>query len=130
MNNQTFLYIAIILCIALLCIEYMHVNDTIPSPPLKISIREAKARRFGLILDVRTSEQRSRLGYYPNSIPIALETLSRDISFDMPNKKTWILVYSNGDEKARWAAEQLFEMGYYHVRYIDGTYLALMPGRE
>ena len=36
---------------------------------LRISVNEARSRRFGLIIDVRTPKERELLGYYPNSIP-------------------------------------------------------------
>jgi hypothetical protein len=47
----------------------------------------------------------------------------------MPNKNAWILVYSNGksDKKALIAAETLYRKGYKNVRYIDESYLSLMP---
>ena len=96
--------------------------------PLQIDVVEAKSRRFGFIVDVRTPEQRNRLGYYPNSVPISLERLQSEVPLDISNKSTWILVYSNGDQKARMAAEKLYQMGYPNVRYIQDNYLRLMPG--
>jgi len=97
---------------------------------LQIPIAEAKARRFGFIIDVRTPEQRAKLGYYPNSVPISLERLSAEVPLDISNKNTWILVYSNGDKKAQIAAETLFRRGYPNVRFIQETYLSLMPGSQ
>lgn len=96
--------------------------------PLQIGIPEARSRRFGFIIDVRTPEQRNRLGYYPNSVPISLDRLQSEVPLDISNKHTWILVYSNGDQKAQIAAEKLYQMGYPNVRYIQDTYLRLMPG--
>ena len=52
-------------------------------PSLKISVGEAKARRFGLIIDVRTPKEREQLGYYPNSIPISPDTLSQYLDFSI-----------------------------------------------
>lgn len=98
--------------------------------PLKVSIPEAKARRFGLIIDVRTPKERELLGYYPNSIPISLERLSKEVPLDISSKNTWILVYSNGDNRAFAAANKLYTMGYPNVRYITDTYLSLMPGSK
>ena len=86
---------------------------------LKISVGEARARRFGLIIDVRTPKERELLGYYPNSIPVELNT-------NIP-KNTWILVYS-GDNRAANAAEALHKLGYINVRYITESYNKLMPG--
>ncbi|NBY40130.1 MAG: rhodanese-like domain-containing protein, partial [Flavobacteriia bacterium] len=98
-------------------------------PSLKISVVEARSRRFGLIIDVRTALERELLGYYPNSIPFSLDKLAQQVPLDMPNKNTWILVYSNGrsDKKAEIAAETLYRKGYKNVRYIDESYLSLMP---
>jgi rhodanese-related sulfurtransferase len=98
--------------------------------PLHIPIQEARSRRFGFIVDVRTPEQRNHLGYYPNSVPISLERLRAEVPLDITNKNTWILVYSNGDDKAKLAAEKLFHMGYPNVRFIQETYLSLMPGSK
>jgi rhodanese-related sulfurtransferase len=117
----------IIAVIYLLYIYYDSIN--IPSAsPLKISIPEARAKRFGLIIDVRTPQERNRLGYYPNSIPISLDNLSKEVPLDISSKNTSILVYSNGDDRARLGAELLYKMGYRRVNYIDKPYLSLMPG--
>jgi hypothetical protein len=47
----------------------------------------------------------------------------------MTNKNAWILVYSSGrgDKKAVIAADSLYKKGYKNVRYIDESYLSLMP---
>ncbi len=99
---------------------------------LRISVAEAKARRFGLIVDVRTPRQRDLLGYYPNSIPISVERLEQEVPLDISNKNTWILVYGagSGDDTARLAAETLHRMGYPNTRYITESYLSLMPGSQ
>lgn len=96
-------------------------------PSLKISIPEARSRRFGLIIDVRTPKERDQLGYYPNSVPISMEKISNQVPLDIPSKNTWILVYS-GDNRATIAAEVLYRMGYRNVKYIKESYLKLMPG--
>ncbi len=96
--------------------------------PLKISVAEAKARRFGLIIDVRTPKERELLGYYPESIPISLKQLEQQVPLDISSKNTGILVYSNEDNRAQKAAETLYTMGYKNVRFITETYLRLMPG--
>ena len=113
-------------------IVYLVYSNTIQNPSeisLKISVAEARSRRFGLIIDVRTPVEREQLGYYPNSIPFSLDKLSQQVPIDMPNKNAWILVYSNGrsDKKAVIAAETLYRKGYKNVRYIDESYLSLMP---
>ena len=113
-------------------IVYLVYSNTIQTHSelsLKISVTEARSRRFSLIIDVRTALERELLGYYPNSIPFSLDKLSQQVPLDMPNKNAWILVYSNGrsDKKAVIAAETLYRKGYKNVRYIDESYLSLMP---
>ena len=117
-----------ILVIVIYVIYTISYQSTKTGPSLKIGVGEAKARRFGLIIDVRTPKEREQLGYYPNSIPISPDTLSQQVPLDISNKNTWILVYSNGDNRAPAAAEILYRMGYRNVRYITETYLSLMPG--
>lgn len=95
---------------------------------LRISVGEARARRFGLIIDVRTPKERELLGFYPESIPISIDQLSTQVPMDISNKNTWILVYSNDDNRAPTAAELLYRMGYRNVRYIKERYLSLLPG--
>lgn len=99
-----------------------------PMQALRISIEEAKAKRFGLIIDVRSLQERARLGFYPLSIPISMQALRKELPLDISNKQTPILVYSNGDSRAAEAASIIYQMGYRNVSYIDKPYLALMPG--
>jgi len=122
--------IAVIL-IVILAVCYMHLpTDHVSSamPSLRISVEEARAKRFGLIIDVRTPKERSLLGYYPLSIPISLDALEKEIPLDISNKNTPILIYSNGDTRAEKAAAKVYRMGYHRVSYLDGTYLQLLPG--
>lgn len=108
---------------------YIFVNQQQPtSNSLQIGIPEARSRRFDLIIDTRTPNERETLGYYPNSIPISIEKLQSQVPMDISNKNTWILVYSNGDDRAKVGADVLYRMGYPNVRYINQSYLALMPG--
>ncbi len=97
-------------------------------PSLRMSVPEARARRFGLIVDVRTPKERELLGYYPNSIPIAVQGLTREVPSLISNRNTEILVYSNADNRAAMGAEILYKSGYPNVRYINETYLTLLPG--
>jgi len=99
-----------------------------PTRSLRISIQEAKSRRFGLIVDVRSLKERATLGFYPLSIPISMQALRTELPLDISNKQTPILVYSNGDSRAAEAAAIIYQMGYHDVSYIDKPYLALMPG--
>lgn len=119
--------IAVLLLLIYLGYAYTF-SDTQSESSLRISIEEAKSRRFGLIIDVRTPKERELLGYYPNSIPISAQRLQQEVPLDISSKNTWILVYSNNDNRAAAAAEILYRMGYRNVRYIKETYLSLMPG--
>ena len=123
------LSIVVIAVIVYLIYSNTAVSNKKSEPSLKISVIEARSRRFGLIIDVRTSLERELLGYYPNSIPFSLDKLGQQVPLDMPNKNAWILVYSNGksDKKALIATETLYRKGYKNVRYIDESYLSLMP---
>lgn len=103
-------------------------QSIIKNPSLRISAGEAKARRFGLIIDVRTLKEREELGYYPNSIPMSLDMINKEVPFAISNKNTWILIYCNSGSRAVNAAEILYRMGYNNVRYIKESYLSLMPG--
>lgn len=107
---------------------FMPSNTKPVDSPLRITVAEARARRFGLIIDVRTPKERELLGFYPESIPISIDQLSSQVPMDISNKKTWILIYSNGDDRAPKAAEILYRMGYTNVRYIKEQYLTLLPG--
>jgi len=101
-----------------------------PVESLRISIEIAKAKRFGLIIDVRSLKERATLGFYPMSIPISIQSLRTQLPLDISNKQTPILVYSNGDSRAAEAASIIYQMGYHNVSYIDQPYLALMPGSQ
>jgi rhodanese-related sulfurtransferase len=117
--------VVVVYTIYVCMVKPVHVNS-----PLIISVAEAKARRFGLIIDVRTPKERELLGFYPNSIPISLQMLQQQVPLDISSKNTWILVYSNGDSRAKQAAETLYRMGYRNARFINETYLSLMPGSK
>jgi len=93
---------------------------------LRVTPQEARARRYGRIFDVRSPVERDRLGYLPHSLPLSMENLEMGLPLDLP-LTTRILVYSNGDDRAKRAAEQISRMGY-PVQYLQETYQALMPG--
>jgi len=113
-------------------------KSTFKQYSLLIDISRAKAQRFGLILDVRTPKEREELGYYPNSILVSMNELRTEVPFllgtkpnDLSEKKTNILIYSTpGDHRAQNASEILYRMGYHNVRYINQSYLGLLPGSQ
>ena len=125
--------LSLLVVIVIATVVYYQVGLSVHrASPLRISVAEARSRRFGLIIDLRTPSQRDHLGYYPNSIPISLDRLETEVPLDISNKKTWILVYAMGgnDTRAHLAAEKLYKMGYPNVRYITESYLSLMPGSQ
>ena len=124
------LIVAIIAIVAFVSyIVYFHTQLlTYNIPNLIIPITQARAKRFNLILDVRTEKEREELGYYPNSIPLSIHKLNK-IKALTTNMNTSILVYSNGDQVAEQAAKQIYTMGYHNVRYITTSYLYLLPGQ-
>jgi rhodanese-related sulfurtransferase len=124
-----------IIVMMILIISYTQLSGEVslfkteePAESLRISIELAKAKRFGLIVDVRSLKERATLGFYPLSIPISIQALRNELPLDISNKQTPILVYSNGDSRAAEAAAIIYQMGYRNVSYIDQPYLALMPG--
>jgi rhodanese-related sulfurtransferase len=129
-SNQLNMIITITVIIIAVFLIYFYYADDFKSqgPLLRISVGEAKARRFGLIIDGRTPKERELLGYYPNSIPISPQRVKQEVPLLISNKNTWILIYSNTGNNAANAARILYEMGYKNVRYINESYLSLMPG--
>ena len=127
-----------ILCMAIVLGAILYVVYTklgsLPLPSLEIPIEEVRSKRFRLVIDVRTPKEREELGYYPNSIPIAVDQLKADVPFligsGLQSLQSPILVYSNGDRRAQLAAEMLHQLGYTQVRYIAKSYLSLMPGSQ
>lgn len=121
--------ILLVVLVVVIAIHSVSQSSTrAPDVSLHISTGEARSRRFGLILDMRNAREREELGYYPNSIPVSLDRLSSEVPFLNSNRATSIMVYSNGDNRAKVAAHALYQMGYRNVRYITTSYLALMPG--
>jgi rhodanese-related sulfurtransferase len=126
----------VILCMAIvmgviLYIVYTNMNS-LQQPSLEIPVEEARSKRFRLVIDVRTPKEREELGYYPNSIPIAVDQLKSDVPFligsGLQSLQSPILVYCNGGRRAQLAAETLYHLGYTQVRYISKSYLSMMPG--
>jgi len=118
MKIVTIVCICLILSV-ILYVMYIQFNPIYNERSLKISVSEARSRRFGYIIDTRSAKERELLGYYPNSIPF--ERLNAQ---DILNKNTWILIYSG--DRAAIAAEKLYRAGYHNVRYITETYLSLL----
>ena len=122
-------FVLLIVLIVVIAVQSVTRSSTLaPDVSLQISTGEARSKRFGLILDMRNAREREELGYYPNSIPVSLDRLSSEVPFLNSNRATSIMVYSNGDNRAKVAAHALYQMGYRNVRYITISYLALMPG--
>jgi len=129
MAKRTVLIIVIVVVLLSTVFIVNHSDLLLSShiPSLEVPIKVARAKRFNLIIDVRTPKEREELGFYPNSIPIAVNQLMNEVPALTSSKNNAILVYSNGgDRLAENAAKTLYKMGYHNVRYIAGSYQQLL----
>ena len=124
---------SILLLLLVSVVGYYIYTQALPvyrTSSLAILPEEVRAKRFSLIVDVRSPKEREEYGYYPNSIPIAIDRLQQEIPIDLAvDRSASILVYSNGDARASTAAEIIYSMGYTNVRYLREPYHILMPGQ-
>lgn len=107
---------------------------------LRITPEEARRQRFALILDVGVGKDKEPSVGYPNSIPVDLSRLEEEVPYllgDTPERvrasstsrrNTPLLVYSNaGDGRAKQAAQRLYDLGFVGTRYIQESYLQMLP---
>lgn len=98
---------------------------------LAIDPSEARRQRFALILDLRTPKDRERLGFYPNSIPVDPSRLLEEVPYLLGDRRpspVGLLVYSTeGDQHALKAAQALYRKGFTGVRYLNGSYVDMLP---
>lgn len=122
----------LLLCIIIIIViffVFIHIKQHIhiSSYDMLISPQEAKSRRFGLILDVRTLQERELYGGYPNSIIIPFEDLTNQSISDLVSKDTSILIYCNKGNRAKNASVMLKSWGFKNVKYINQPYNSMMP---
>jgi rhodanese-related sulfurtransferase len=96
-------------------------------PSLEVPISVARAKRYGVILDARTLQEREVGGFYPNSIPYSVDDWRNR---SLAGKDTTILVYCNAGNRAQTVAYQLYDMGYKNVNYITKPFTSLLPGSQ
>lgn len=72
------------------------------------------------MIDVRTTFE-YRQGHYKKSINILVTEITKDRLKNI-NRDNTILIYCNTGQRARRAAENMREIGYKKVYYIEGTY--------
>ena len=108
--------------------------DLHPHPKLELSADQVRTdrSRFRIVIDVRDQKERELHGFYPNSIPIEINQLKKEVPFligsGLQSLQTPILIYSNeGDHRSKKAAELLFHLGYKNVKYISKSYQSLLP---
>ncbi len=98
--------------------------------PQRISAEDAKTmiqdHKIDVILDVRTSTERSILGYYPGSIHIPAGDIPVEVPKRFPNTNMTFLIYCNTGQRARRAAASLRGLGYPNVYYIVSGYTSLL----
>jgi rhodanese-related sulfurtransferase len=92
----------------------------------RISAEDAKQQKYDLILDVRTSIERQRLGHHPDSVDVASADLEKIMPSRYPNKSMKILVYCNTGHRARLATDKLHSLGYKNSVYITEGYKSLL----
>lgn len=96
----------------------------------RISAETAKTllanKQIDMVVDVRTILERNTLGYYPGSVHIPSQELTKKMSEMFPNKETHILVYCNTGQRARVATEILQHMGYTNAVYIASGHRSIM----
>jgi rhodanese-related sulfurtransferase len=128
MNTRSILVLILVLSVAYFV--YTRALPLYRTSSLAIMPEEVRNQRFSLIVDVRSPKEREEYGYYPNSVPISMDQLQKEIPVDLAmDPSASILVYSNGDTRAQVAAEIIYSMGYTNVRYLREPYHILMPGQ-
>lgn len=98
---------------------------------LAIEPAEARRQRFVLILDLRTPKERETLGFYPNSIPVDPSRIMEEVSYLLgdrrPSPAPLLLYSAEGDQRAMIVAQALYQKGFTGVRYVNGSYVDMLP---
>jgi len=121
------LLIIVILIITVYAVNHSNAFSNPFRPSLEVPIDIARSKRYGVILDARTLQEREVGGFYPNSIPYSVDDWRNRT---LAGKDTVILVYCNGGNRAQTVATQLYNMGYKNVNYITKPYTSLLPGSQ
>jgi phage shock protein E len=127
MKTATYLIITVVILVGVLLYNHLTLQTNSNPKNMLITPQEAKARRFGLILDVRTQRERELYGYYPNSVVIPFEELTQASVSELVSKDTSILIYCKKGRRAGQAALMLKSWGFKNVKYIDQAYTSMMP---
>ena len=125
----------ILLLLAVLAIVayrlYVSDFDLFQTHSLAIRPAEARRQRFTLLLDLRPPKDRERHGFYPNSISVDPSRLLEEVPYLLGDRRpspVAILVYSSeGDGRASQVAQLLYRKGYTGVRYLEGSYVDMLP---
>ena len=122
------LFIILFTLILMLSIYYLY-RYSIDSP-LRIPTGEAKQKLksnyFDLVLDVRTDAEVIALGKYPTSVHAPASELEEIMRRRFRDKGLKIIIYCNTGQRARIAAEKLYDMGYKNVVFYAGAYQNLL----
>lgn len=127
----------LLLLVVLAVVTYrLYLGDFPPFSPfsashLALSPAEARRQRFALILDLRSPKDRETLGFYPNSIPVDSSRFLEEVPYLLGDRRpspAALLVYSaEGDQRAQKAAQALYQKGFTGVRYLNGSYVEMLP---
>jgi rhodanese-related sulfurtransferase len=93
--------------------------------PLYIDIHTARNTPFNIYIDVRTNFEYRTNGFYAKAINIPFSNL-HNIENIIPHKLTSILIYCNSGARSHKAAQQLYNMGYKNVKYINKPFTYLL----
>lgn len=116
------IFVVILIFISLGIIYYTFFSN------LKVHIKDAKHYidyHNAKVIDVRTVFE-WEYGHYKNAINIPASDINiTNLSKNNINKNNYIIVYCNTGQRARNAAEKIYNLGYKNVRYIIQPYTFL-----
>lgn len=111
--------ILIIICIFLVIMFYTFLSH------LRVDINEAKHYinyHNAKVIDVRTLFEWN-YGHFKNAINMPIININKvNLSKNNISKNDYIIVYCNTGQRARRAAEKIYNLGYKNVKYIVQPY--------
>ena len=108
--------------ISLITILFFKTNDGLIS--IKNAKDKLKINYFDIILDVRSNEEFNK-GKYQNALNIPFDTIDDNILAKFDNNIK-ILLYCRSGRRAKIAYQNLKNLGYKKVYYINDTYKSLL----
>ncbi len=123
MKNKKVIFILLFVIIVGTGIFIFKKTNSNETQYIKISSSEAKEiidnDNGVIIVDVRTNDEYVN-GHIEGAVCIPNETISKQISDLIPDKKQEILVYCRSGNRSRQAAYKLIDLGYKNVKDFGG----------